>query len=608
MADAVYLQSASGSRVGPMPAQWLELLYHQGIVDRATPVSLDGDEWRRLGEWDSVEARLREVDRAVRAGQNPWPVVLDRSSVEPEPDDAPDSGAVNESLPPPIGSNDIPPAATTGSMDLPDPDTPHVIKATPLAAWLIWASGRATGEVTIRSEGSSIELSLRRGKVARVQADDASADLETMLIERQLISLETLNSARAQLERFDGDLGGVLVATGAIAPHALSALALERAITILSSAVTAPAQELELRDVDVPRPQLPLELDRMGPLMEVVRRLSKEQLEPRLEGLQQRTIQTQNMEGVSSDELRFKPRELRTVNACSGKHTVAEIVSELGTDEERKLSALQVIFFLVESGLATAGEDPRREEERTAAAKLRRDLERMEGWTLFEVLGVPKGIDDRGIRNRYNELIKKYHPDRLRRDAHPELREVQNEMFRLVNDAFTGLQTEQRRKAYLEGLNLGTVVNTDERRAKRSKLAEPLFKKAETLMQARRFDDALDEVVRALKLSPQDPRFVTHQIYLDYLIRSRRDQSDRLITTTIEAIKAASLEHKSLVCAHLFIARLYKALGDSRLMIRSFKRVLHIEPNHLEAQQELRLARLRREKEKTTKKRSWLGI
>jgi len=68
------------------------------------------------------------------------------------------------------------------------------------------------------------------------------------------------------------------------------------------------------------------------------------------------------------------------------------------------------------------------------------------------------------------------------------------------------------------------------------------------------------------------------------------------------------VEHKTLVSSHLFIARLYKVLGESRLMVRSFKRVLHIDPAHLEARQELRLVQMRRDKEKTPKKRSWLGL
>ena len=109
---------------------------------------------------------------------------------------------------------------------------------------------------------------------------------------------------------------------------------------------------------------------------------------------------------------------------------------------------------------------------------------------------------------------------------------------------------------------------------------------------------------QALELNPREPEFKVVQVYLGYLLRARGDPSAEAIQETIEAIKDASRSQDNMLSAHLFTAQLYKALGNTKLMAKSYKKVLEIDEHHVEAQQELRLEQMRREKEKT-KKKGW---
>lgn len=599
---SVYLQSVSGSSVGPLPTQWLELLYHAGIVDTATPISLNGRRWRSIGDWAEMVTRLHEIDRELRSGQNPWPIVLPRDA-SAAPATAASTGG--HELPRSAISADIPKAATTGSMDLPASDVPRTLDGPPLAAWLRWAASRATGEVTVERPEGSVDIALRAGKVARVSTRDPKLAFAKQLVAKQVVSAEAIQIAAGQVAQFGNDLGAALVGTGAVAPDRFFAAFVECAVEVLAAAITAPAQTLELRAVDVPNPPVPLGLDRMGALMQAVRHLTAEHLELRLDPERGRPLIQSTVEDVNVEELQLRPRELRTLNHCSGARTVGKVLDELGQGDDRALSVLQVLFFVTASGLAMLGEDPLLRQETAAAAAINKELERLEGFTHFDVLGVSKTATDDAVRARYTELARKYHPDVLRAEALPELREAQQRMFGMISEAFGSLETEGRRKRYIENLETG---NTDDELTKAQKAlqAETKFKKAEVLMRVRKFDEALEQIQGAIELAPDDPEFRVFEIYLDYLLQARGAHAPELIEQTIDDIKDAMRSQQNLLSGHLFIAQLYKALGHTKLMVISYKKVLDIDPNHLEAQQELRLEQLRREKEKSkSKKKGW---
>jgi curved DNA-binding protein CbpA len=603
---SVYLQSATGEPVGPMPTQWLEFLYHAGIIDTGTPISLNGRRWRSMGDWTEMVSRLHEVDRELRAGQNPWPLVIPRDAGSaPSGTGSIGTGDLPPRAPSAPGTPDIPPAATTGTgtLDIPGSGLQRAFEGPPLAAWLRWAADRASGEVTVERPEGAIVLALRGGKVARVETRDGSLTLANQLVAKQVASPESIQAAAGQVASFGGDLGAALVGTGTIAPDRFFAAFVECALEVLAALATAPSQTLELAAVDVPNPPVPLGLDRLGAVMQAVRLVPKSVLAPRFQPERGRPLIQSTVEGVSVEDLQLRPRELRTLNFCSGARTVGKVLDELGTDEERMRSVLQVLFFVTQTGLAMLGEDPLLKQEMAEAAEIQKELERIDGWSHFDVLSVPKTTTDDTVRTRYTELAKKYHPDGLRAEAAPALREVRQRMFGLVSDAFAALETESRRKRYLEELERDEP-NEDLVKAQNALLAETCFKKAEVLMRVRKYDEALAQIDQALELNPDEPEFRVFHIYLGYLLRSRGDPSHEVIEETIEAVKDASRSHDNMLSAHLFTAQLYKALGNAKLMVRSYRRVLEIDANHAEAQQELRLEQMRREKEKS-KKKGW---
>lgn len=641
---SVYLQGKAGDSIGPLPTQWLELLFHTGVIDHRTPISLNGQRWRAIGDWSEMVDRLREVEREVERGQNPWPIVLPRDPTGPLPPSAsssvdlpraPSSPAASgpsrpltADLPPstpdlatgdlgrrvglttrgtgdiPSRTPDIPPSQTTGTIDL------HAIPARtfdgpPLSAWLRLAALRATGPFSVERSEGRIEVALRGGKVATVHTEDPELSLAKHLERKGVASRSQIQVAAGQASSFGGDFGAALIATGVVPPDQYFSTVVDWALTVLAALALEPPQKIDFRPAPVPSPAVPLGLDRMGALMQAVRTLSRQTLEPRLAPHGPRPLIVSQIEGLQLEDLGLRPVELRTLNSINGARTVAEVLAEAGSDEARKRAVLQVLFLSTESGFVVMGEDPLLKGELAEAAELQKELERLEGLDHFDVLGVGRTTNDEAVRAKYTELAKRYHPDKLRPEAAAALRELRQKMFGLVSDAFSALETEGRRKRYIES-KTDKASDHELVKAQNAVLAETCFKKAEVFMRVRKYDEAIEQIDQALDLNSDEPEFRVYRKYLGYLATTRGEVDAELAEQTIDEIKDAIRTQPNLLSAHLFTAQLYKALGNNKLMARNYKKVLEIDPNHAEAAQELRLEQLRREKDKQ-KKKSWFG-
>lgn len=116
------------------------------------------------------------------------------------------------------------------------------------------------------------------------------------------------------------------------------------------------------------------------------------------------------------------------------------------------------------------------------------------------------------------------------------------------------------------------------------------IRRAEALMQRRRHDEALTEVDAMLQLEPD--RAELHGLRAQVLFEKHTD-AEGLPRAVIDSLKRAleidpdqtrALFTRGLVC---------KRGGDLKKAITYFKRVLSVDPKHLDAQRELRLAKLR---------------
>lgn len=104
------------------------------------------------------------------------------------------------------------------------------------------------------------------------------------------------------------------------------------------------------------------------------------------------------------------------------------------------------------------------------------ELTTMSKMNPFQLLGLPTTSTESEIRSAFGTLSKKYHPDRFARYESFEIRELANEVFMLLRDAYRDVVDAASRNKLLEKLNPTPIRGEPpprERRAQDSPTASP---------------------------------------------------------------------------------------------------------------------------------------
>lgn len=571
--EAVYLRHISGTSLGPLTKQALEVLFDARVIDESTWVSADGEEYRPLSEQATLLEQLRTTKSQLDHGEDPWP---DRISVR-----AP--------LPPPKagGENGDGPPATT-------------------LAWLVdLAVKRAQGVLRLPTPDGEVRLSYRDGKIVIVEANDPALSLSTWMVDEHLVTPSQIAEAEEKAPSIGTDLGGALVGAGVISPSIyFEKLRLWATTTIgrcMLRSFTNGGFDLQ----DVSPPTVPLGFDRFGLLFESLRQVAdRKTLELRLLEKRGCPLIPSHIEGVSLEDTKPKPRELRALNAINGVLTLGDVLDQLGgSGDDRTRDVLRAILFATEAGFVIFGQDPIVEKELADARLLEQEYREFRKLNWFELLRVSETSSDEDVRRQYTELAKKYHPNRIRHGAEVSLREANERLFAIINEAFGALETSDQRYQYAHDLEAGRAGAADRAHTEAGIEADTYFKKAEILLRMKKYDAAVDQVSDALKRTPSNREFQVFRAYASYLSEYRRGGGEDSVRNAMKAISGIMQYDASIARGYLYLGYLNKALKKDDVSTKYFKKVLELEPAHPEATREVRVAAAR--KDRKDKKKRW---
>lgn len=560
----VFLRQRDGTALGPLTKNAVEVLWDAHVIDENTPVSEDGETFLPVEAHEALHAHLQTVKSELDHGRDPWPEQVEVRA----------------------------------------PRAPEAVEAKSMTALLLLhAQKRAHGVLRCRGAHGSIHLHLRDGKVVTVDGTGQHT-LDHWLLSEALVTPPQLEAARTQAPTMGGDLGAALVAGGALAPDLYFEKLVGWATALVSQTLFWPMDQVSFEPCEVPPPNVPLGLDRFAlPFIALREGVSRSTLEEKL--LPQRTcpLIPSQLDGLTIEETKPKPRELRALNAINGAKTLGDLLDELGGSDERSRDVLRAVLFATEAGFVVMGADPLLEKERGTAAKLRQELEAYRKKSFFERLTVTEKTSDEDVRQRYADLVKIHHPDTLRPGVAEALRTVREEFFQAVTEAFEALETSDQRYNYALDLDAGRVGQGDEQERVRALLeAETSFKKAEILLRMKKYDEALEMVGAAIELVPDEHEFKIFEAYANYLNETRRGENSGDATKAIKAILGVLKIDANIARGYLYLGYLHKSVSKNELAVKYFKKVLEYDEAHPEAVREVRLANARKEKEK---KRRW---
>ncbi|QDE95402.1 MULTISPECIES: DnaJ domain-containing protein [Myxococcus] len=203
----------------------------------------------------------------------------------------------------------------------------------------------------------------------------------------------------------------------------------------------------------------------------------------------------------------------------------------------------------------------------------------------FQRLGLTEQTNASAVKIAYFRLAKLYHPDTLPQGAPPELEKLKAEVFAYIGDAYRTLSDDNSRASYIEELKSGG--SGDGVDINGILMAEELFQKSCILVKARKFPDAVKMLDEAIKLNPEEAEFYAWRGYARFFTAAdKKAAQPEAFREILNAIK----RNERCAPAHYFLGVIAKLSGDAQGSLKHFKRTVELQPDHIDAQREIRMA------------------
>lgn len=219
--------------------------------------------------------------------------------------------------------------------------------------------------------------------------------------------------------------------------------------------------------------------------------------------------------------------------------------------------------------------------------------EKIAGKNYFETLAVSQDARDTDIKKAYYNLAKLYHPDLYETIPDNNIRSLANETFCQISSAYEVLCDEKSRKEYASRLNKG-YTEGDATMVSRILLSEMEFKKGQSFLRVKNFEDAEKSFQTAVDMNPEEGEFYA---YLGWAIYNKNGRSQEEADKAKEYVaKAISMSHR-MAMPYYFLGYMYRVEGSLEAALKEFDRALKLDPKLVEPLREIRLINIRKEKE-----------
>ncbi|RKG60581.1 molecular chaperone DnaJ [Corallococcus sp. AB011P] len=208
----------------------------------------------------------------------------------------------------------------------------------------------------------------------------------------------------------------------------------------------------------------------------------------------------------------------------------------------------------------------------------------MKGQNHFQRLGLTEQTEGSAVKIAYFRLAKLYHPDTLPQGAPPELEKLKAEVFAYIGDAYRALSDDKSRAAYIEELKSGGGDGVDIQAILQ---AEELFQKSCILVKARKYPEAVKMLTDAIALNAEEPEFFAWRGYARFLASPDKKAAQ---PEAFREIQGAIKRNERCAPAHYFLGVIAKLCGDATGALKHFKRTVELQPDHIDAMREVRMA------------------
>lgn len=217
---------------------------------------------------------------------------------------------------------------------------------------------------------------------------------------------------------------------------------------------------------------------------------------------------------------------------------------------------------------------------------LRQTAATLKGQTHFERLGLTEQTDAGAVKIAYFKLARLYHPDTLPPNAPQELERLKAEIFGYIGDAYRTLTDDKSRAEYIESLK-GGAEGQEEVDVVAILQAEERFKRGTIFMKARKYAEAVTIFDEAIGLNPDEAEFYAWRGYARFCAAPDKKAAQ---PEAFKELQLAIKKNERCAPAHYFLGVMAKSLGDAGGALKHFRRTVELQPDHIDAQREIRIA------------------
>lgn len=229
--------------------------------------------------------------------------------------------------------------------------------------------------------------------------------------------------------------------------------------------------------------------------------------------------------------------------------------------------------------------------------ELHRLLAEQAGKSHYGVLGVPSDASPDRIQAAFFTLAKRYHPDRVAVGT-PELKELATRVFARINEAFTTLSSVEGRREYDHLLEDARAGEGGEEQVQRVLAAVAAYQRAEVHAKRQQLDQAIEAAQQAMEGDPTQGEYVVFHAWL--ASQRRPAPSPEQFSQWLGACRRIVSQEPQQPKLLYWYGQLLQRAGKPAEAISTFKKVVALRPQHIEAQRELRLHEMRSSKATTS--------
>jgi curved DNA-binding protein CbpA len=228
--------------------------------------------------------------------------------------------------------------------------------------------------------------------------------------------------------------------------------------------------------------------------------------------------------------------------------------------------------------------------------KINDKFEQVKTGDLWEILEVEQDADMSVIKKSFITMAKVYHPDRLSGTEDEELSHRMDMIFARLNEAHVTLSDPERRAEYDKK---GPMQKDGKAHPEEAKVQ---FQKAIVYIKKRDLMKAAESMRWAADLDPKNGDYRAYNAWLEYERDAETPQMQRK-TRFKDRLIDISKGFPASFHALKFLAAICHDLNDDQNYVKALKLAYKLNPNDVEIARQLRLVKIRKEKED---KKGWL--